>query len=83
MQMTSAAKKVLDEALRLPDDERRRVVEALLDTMPPDTAERIEHAWSAEIRKRAGKLERGELVARDGDDALVALEARLRGVHRG
>lgn len=42
--MTAAAKKVLDEALALPDGERRRVVEALLDTMPLQIADEIESA---------------------------------------
>ncbi len=81
--MTAAAKRVLDEALALPDGERRRVVEALLDTMPPETADEIELAWLEEIRERAGRLERGEIVARDGDEALDAMEAKLRGIHAG
>jgi hypothetical protein len=81
--MTATAKKVLNEALSLPDGERRRVVEALLDTMPPETADEIELAWLEEARERAGRLERGEVVARDGDEALAALEAKLRGIHAG
>jgi Putative addiction module component len=79
--VTSAAKKVLDEALALPDDERRRVAEALLDAMPPETADEIEQAWLDEARRRAGRLERGEVEAKDGEVALAALEEKLRGVH--
>ncbi len=81
--MTAEAKKVLDEALALPNGERRRVVEALLDSMPPETADEIELAWREEARQRAGRLERGETVARDGDAALAELEAKLRGIHAG
>ncbi len=79
--MTSAAKKVLDDALALPEGERRRVAEALLDAMPPETVDEIEEAWLEEARRRAGRLERGEIEARDGDSALAALEAKLRGIH--
>lgn len=76
--MTSAAKKVLDDALALSDDERRRVAEALLDAMPPETAEEIERAWLDEARRRAGRIERDEVRAQDGEEALIALETKLR-----
>lgn len=79
--MTSAAKKVLDQALALPDDERLRIAEALLDTMPPETADEIEMAWLEEARRRAGRLERGEIEARDGETILASLDAKLRGIH--
>ncbi|MCH9687286.1 MAG: addiction module protein [Deltaproteobacteria bacterium] len=81
--MTSAAKKVLDDALALPDDERRRVAEALLHALPIETADEIEIAWLEEARQRAGRLERGEVNARDGETALASLEAKLRGIHAG
>ena len=77
--MTAEAKKILDEALALPDDERRRIAEALLDSMPPETADEIEMAWLVEARRRAGELERGEVVARDGDAVVAELEAKHRG----
>jgi endonuclease YncB( thermonuclease family) len=78
--VTSGAKRILDEALALPADERRRVTEALLDSMPPETAEEIEAAWLEEAQRRAGRLERGEIQARDGDTVLSEIEARLRGM---
>jgi hypothetical protein len=79
--VTAAAKKVLDEALALPEEDRRRVVEALLDTMDPDVTSEIEVAWIEEARQRARRLEQGEVKARDGEAALAALEAKLRGIH--
>lgn len=55
--------------------------EALLDAMPPETAEEIERAWIEEARRRAGRLERGEVQARGGETVLASLEAKLRGLH--
>ena len=79
--VTTEARKVLREALALPDEQRRRVAEALLDSMPPEIVDEIEEAWLDEARRRAGKLERGEIVARDGDQTIAALEAKLRSMH--
>ena len=79
--MTSAAKKVLDEALALSEEDRRRVAEALLDTMRPGVVDEIEAAWLEEARRRAGCLERGEIEASDGETTLAALDAKLRGIH--
>lgn len=79
--MTAEAKKVLDDALSLTDAERRHVAEALLSSVPLETADDIESAWLEQARHRAGKLERGEVQARDGDEALAGLEAKLRSMH--
>jgi hypothetical protein len=79
--VTSTAKKVLDQALALTDDERRCVAEALLDAMPPETADAIEAAWLEQARQRAGRVEHGEVEPRDGESALAALEAKLRRIH--
>ncbi len=81
--MTPAAKKVLDEALALPNDERRQVAEVLLDALPIETADEIEVVWLDEARQRAGRVERGEVKALDGETALASLEAKLRSTHAG
>jgi hypothetical protein len=72
---------VLDDALALPVDERRRVTEALLDALPRETADEIEAAWNQEAIRRTEQLERGESQSRDGEEALRALEAKIRGIH--
>jgi hypothetical protein len=79
--VTSAAKKVLDEALALPVEERRKVTWALLDALPPETADEIEAAWLEEVRRRVDRFERGEAQAVDGQEALRALEAKIRAIH--
>jgi len=78
--VTVAAKKLLDDVLALPDDDRRRIAEAILDSMPPETSAEIERAWLEEAQRRAGRLERGEVEARDGDQVMAEFEAKLLGM---
>ena len=57
--MSSAAKKILDEALALPEEERRRLAEALLDSVPADSAVEIQAAWRDEVLRRIGEVSDG------------------------
>jgi beta-lactamase regulating signal transducer with metallopeptidase domain len=70
-----------DAALAQRPASRRRVADALLDTMRPEDADEIEAAWLAEAPRRADHLERGEILTREGDATLAALEGRLRAIH--
>lgn len=83
MFVSSTAKKILNEALALSEDDRRRVAERLLDTIPRETAQEIERAWNEEAARRAAALERGEVQALDGEQSLRGLEEKLRSIHRG
>jgi len=79
--VTSAAEKILEDALSLPEEERRVVAERLLDTLLRDDPEAVAQAWTDEAIRRAGALERGEVNALDGPTAIAALEAKLRAIH--
>jgi putative addiction module component (TIGR02574 family) len=76
--VTAAAKKVLEDALALPDDDRRRIAELLFDSVSADGADDIEAAWVAEAIRRANELERGDAEALDGESALRDLKAKLQ-----
>jgi hypothetical protein len=52
--MSSAAAKILKEALELSTDERRKVAERLLETLPHESAEELEQLWNTEALRRAG-----------------------------
>lgn len=80
--MSSTAKKILDDALALPEEDRVRVAERLLDSVPLETAEEIERAWNEEAIRRAEALARGETEALDGPTAVAELEDKLRSLHR-
>jgi len=81
--VTSAAEKILANALSLPEDERRVVAERLLDTVLRDDPEDVAKEWTAEAVRRAEALERGEVEALDGETAIAGLEAKLRAIHNG
>ena len=63
--VTVGAKKILEDALALPNDERRRIAELLFDSISTESTERIEAAWVEEAVRRADPLERREVEALD------------------
>jgi hypothetical protein len=78
----TAAEKILGDALSLPEDERRRIAEVLLDSVSTDSPAEIEAAWVSEAVRRAEELERGEAQALDGRAVLDALKAKLQSAGR-
>ncbi len=60
--MGSEAKKVLDEGLALPDDERRRVAEALLDSLRDAEKNEIDPMWRDEVLRRAEDVRNGTVA---------------------
>lgn len=73
--MTAAAKKVLQEALALSEEERGELISALSDSLeqpPVDLGE----AWSAEVGERIAQVESGEVQP----VAWGAVDARIRRV---
>ncbi|MBI2218844.1 MAG: addiction module protein [Candidatus Rokubacteria bacterium] len=59
--MAGTVDRVLDEALKLPADERARIVAELLATLEPDVASqgRSDEEWIQEIERRARAGMRG------------------------
>lgn len=58
--MTSTAKKILDEALSLPAEEREELVAALSDSLDSE-AVALSPEWTAEIGDRIARIEHGEV----------------------
>jgi putative addiction module component (TIGR02574 family) len=58
--MSSAAKEILEAALRLPPEERERLVEELAASLPNDFASKeLERAWLDEISRRSDEIDAG------------------------
>jgi hypothetical protein len=81
--VTSTAKKILEVALTLPADDRRRLGEAILDSVPTVPPDDVEQAWVEEARRRATEVERGEGELVELEDALRELRASVRRMHGG
>ncbi len=71
--MTSEARKLLETALALPQDERAALVEALSDSFEFEPEE-LSPEWRAEVGDRIAALESGEVEAIPWSD----VEARIR-----
>ena len=54
------AKKILDEALSLSQDEREELVAALSDSLDPERVE-LSPEWTSEIGSRIAQIESGEV----------------------
>lgn len=74
--MTSTAKKILDEALSLPEADRKAIVEVLLTSLRCDSSQEVEQAWTEEIRQRITRLDRGETVAIEWSEAARRLREK-------
>ena len=71
--VTPQAKKLYDEMLALPEQERMALMQALSDSFEP-TAVRLPAAWEAEVGNRITQIESGEVQAVEWSD----VEARIR-----
>ncbi len=74
--MGDAARKLRDEALALPDDERERLALDLLASLhhaDPDW----ETAWAEEIDRRLDDVRTGRLQAVAWEDVKLSLSAKL------
>lgn len=57
--MTMATRKVLEEALRLPEKQRAVLAGRILSSLEPGRDEGVEAAWAREIDRRVRDLDRG------------------------
>ena len=77
--MTSAAKKLLEAALALPEDDRRRVAQRLLESVSREALEDVERAWDEEVLRRIEAARGEHAPARAWDEASAELRAKYAG----
>jgi len=76
--VTDAAKKLLADALTLPDEDQRWLSEKLLDRLDP-VDEDVRAAWNQAAVERLEALERGEAELVSYDEVRARMRAVLRG----
>ncbi len=72
--MTSAANKILDGALALPEEAREELLTTLSASLRPVE---LSPAWHAEIARRLANIESGEAVVLDAETHFAELRAKL------
>jgi putative addiction module component (TIGR02574 family) len=60
-EVTAGAKKILQDALALPDDERLMLAEELFDSIDDEAHEELDEAWRSEILHRVRQVRSGEV----------------------
>jgi len=73
------AEQVLEAALDLDPDERKRLVEQLMESLVEEkrfASEEIERAWIGEIQRRSAEIEAGTVELVNWDDARSRIAAR-------
>lgn len=75
--MNATAKRILDEALSLPEEEREALIDALADSLERSQDE-LSEEWKAELARRIEAVERGDSELIEGDEVEARLRAALR-----
>jgi putative addiction module component (TIGR02574 family) len=57
--MAKLAENIIKAAVKLPQKDRVRVVERLLDTLEPQAEQDVDAAWAAEIERRSREIKEG------------------------
>ena len=75
--MSSAAKEILEAALKLPLEERERLVAELAASLPSDFASsEIEKAWLDEIGRRSNEIDAGTAETLEWSDVRAQIAQR-------
>ena len=75
--VTDAARKLLDEALRLPEDERAKLASELLASLDGEPDAGWEEAWLAEVDRRVEAAEQRGETGSDWQSARERILAQL------
>lgn len=76
--MNARTKRVYEEALELPLEERGELARKLLESVEGGAPTAVESAWAPIIARRAREVLDGTAPMRDLDEALDEIEARAR-----
>jgi putative addiction module component (TIGR02574 family) len=75
--VTSTAKKILDDALALPQAERRLLAEALLESTADESEHELDPAWREEVLRRIEQVRRGEVEPEPWSEVRRQIRAAL------
>jgi putative addiction module component (TIGR02574 family) len=71
--MTNDAKIIIEKATKLPPEDREVILEAMLASLHQDASAQVDQAWRDLIDERLAKLDKGEGLLFDFDEAIGEL----------
>ena len=74
--MAPKAQRILEDALTLPEEDRKTLVEALSDSLTVQPVE-LPPGWNKEIANRISQLETGEVEPISGSDVDTRIQALI------
>ena len=77
--MHRSAPEVFDAALALPEDDRAKLAEKLVESLDGDVSADAEDAWAAEIERRLARIDAGQAKLLSMEDAVARLHRAARG----
>lgn len=75
--MTKNAEQLLDEALRLSEQERAEFAARLIESLEREVDHDVDAAWAAEIERRCAALDAGQAVTSDWNDVRRRIEEEI------
>jgi putative addiction module component (TIGR02574 family) len=75
--VTKNAEQLLDEALRLPEQERAEIAARLIESLEREVDSDVDGAWAAEIERRCAALDAGQAVTSDWNDVRRRIEEEI------
>jgi putative addiction module component (TIGR02574 family) len=79
--MAKLAENIIKAAVKLPQKDRVRVVEQLLNTLEPEAEQDVDAAWAAEIERRSREIKEGTVRLLPWTVVRSRARKRARGKH--
>lgn len=79
--MAKLAENIIKAAVKLPQKDRVRVVERLLNTLDPEAEQDVDAAWAAEIERRSREIKEGTVRLLPWKEVKSRARKRARGKH--
>ena len=74
----NTVQQILQEAVRLPEDQRLTLVNRILSISEPHVSGDISEVWDLEIRDRIARYDQGETCTRSASEVISDLDHRLK-----
>jgi putative addiction module component (TIGR02574 family) len=75
--VTKNAEHLLDEVLRLPEQERAEIAAKLIESLEQEVDADVDGAWADEIERRCAALDAGQAVTSDWNDVRRRIEEEI------